>query len=43
MGFCEGIIVALDCLHPLDREAALREICNGIKASATDKSRGQGR
>lgn len=37
MGFCEGIIVALDCLHPLDREAALREICNGIKASATDK------
>lgn len=43
MGFCEGIIVALDCLHPLDREAALREICNGIKASATDKSQGQGR
>lgn len=43
MGFCEGIIVALDHLHPLDREAALREICNGIKASATDKSRGQGR
>lgn len=38
MGFCEGIIVALDCLHPLDREAALREICKGIKASATDKS-----
>lgn len=37
MGFCEGIIVALDCLHPLDREAALHEICNGIKTSATDK------